>query len=513
MKKTLLAVALIFICSFVAFGAGSQEASKADVEKVVAIWRDFGQVRDTPMSQKMHDLIVERVGIDIERVLVPWDQMSTKTTLMIASGEQLDFTYIYRELDRMPFYQKGLVHDLTDMADTYAPNMLKYYPPGSDQYEMATYKGRLYSVPFGDKYRVWNAIYIRPDWLKTAGLAMPTTIEEYENALDAFYNGRFHGGSEKVSPLSAGHDPLTDITTVLADFYLPGGREWWLDTSGKLMPPEAHPNYELMLAKLAEWYDMGYFARDLFASKIEQRREAATQNLIGSYIGAHTSLQTSGLEVLHARMPEADFTIVPAMKGLEGAANAYRQNNTSVHGALIFATCIVPERVLKFFDMHFAYADNYEFLAYGIEGESFERDGGNYNFLGGGGPKDWKAAPYYYGWNYFVSGSPALDEHRERYPYSEDEYIAWWAQREGELSMNIEVYQPVDVKVSYDQSKFKSESRLNDLKTFFDENKAQIISGEASPDSWPSVYAQWLKIGGSDLIEDKTAQFKAFISQ
>ena len=510
MKKMLLWLGVGLLTTHSVFSGGATSAGEISVEKVVSVWRDWGQIRDTEMADKIHQIIQERTGIDLEQVLVPIDQIETKTTLMIAAGEQLDFGYLYGPDQSLPLYRKGLVLELTDLVTENMPNMLRYYPATSDQYRTASYKDELYAVPFGDVTKVWFGIYIRTDWLREANLAMPKTIAQFDVALDAFYNGR---GTPRYAPLSAGHTPLQDLTEIVADFYLPSGREWWLNSAGQLTPPEAHPNYKLLLAKVADWYSKGYLPQDIFVSTIEQRREAVAQDHVGAYVGQHTSLQTSGAELLRRDVTEADFTLIPSLRGADDAANAWRRNNTDVHTTVIFKTSKVPDRILQYFDMHFVYKDGYELLGYGIEGESFVRDGGDYNFIGALEPKDWKSAPYYFGWNLFVSGSPALNEHREEYPYEEDNYMSWWAQREGRISMNVRTHDPADVKVIYDTTEFRSESRLADLQTFFDEQKILIITGQSSADNWNSIYAQWLTLGGEDLIDDKNAQYNAYVSE
>lgn len=523
MKRIVIATACMLVMVASAFATGAQEDVRDDAPaRVVSIWRDWGQVRQTPFSEKMHGLIAERVGIDIEQVLVPIAEVATKMNLMLSANEQLDFVYLYNPGQTLPLHKRGLLADLTDLAPIHLTNMLEYYPIGSSQYEMSTYKGVLYQVPYGDVYQVWNGIYVRTDWLQRAGLAMPRTLAEYENVLRVFYEGRFSGGTDRVAPLAAADNPLQDLTNNVANFILPNGAGgsyganwwagggWWIDSAGNLVPPEGDPAYEEVLATLARWYQAGYIPADLFTSSVEQRKQWAAQNRVGTYMGHHTTLIHSGFEVLRRENPQVDVTLMPVIQGRAGAASAYMRDNVSVHGVVIFEESEVPERILDYIDMHFTYEDGYEFLAYGIEGESFERDGGGYNFIGASEPKDWRSAPYYFGWNLFVSGSPALQEHVDQYPHSEDDFISWWSQREGERSLTVDVWEPIDVKVVYDASLFESQNRLNDLKTFFDENKVRIITGAIPASEWPAIYRQWLDLGGRDLIADKTAQYRAY---
>lgn len=65
----------------------------------------------------------------------------------------------------------------------------------------------------------------------------------------------------------------------------------------------------------------------------------------------------------------------------------------------------------------------------------------------------------------------------------------------------------VDDLVNYDQSKWESQPKLNDMNTFIEEAKLKIIMGNETLDSWSEMLNEWYKMGGNLMIEDQTRQY------
>ena len=60
MKKMLLWLGVGLLTTHSVFSGGATSAGETSVEKVGSVWRDWGQIRDTEMADKIHQIIQER---------------------------------------------------------------------------------------------------------------------------------------------------------------------------------------------------------------------------------------------------------------------------------------------------------------------------------------------------------------------------------------------------------------------------------------------------------------------
>lgn len=139
-------------------------------------------------AQKIVDKFnAEHPDIQVEYRAVPWNNWYQTFQTAVSSGSAPDLStgagyqavQLY-ELDAIAPIDDLIAEMKTDGdADAFAPGTI----------DVLRYDGHYVALPWGLDIRVW---YYRPSMLKEAGLAVPTTWEEFRNAAKALTNdGRF----------------------------------------------------------------------------------------------------------------------------------------------------------------------------------------------------------------------------------------------------------------------------------------------------------------------------------
>ena len=133
-----------------------------------------------PLTKDMNEMkwlkeIEDAAGVEItwEQVYTDWD--TTKST-RVASGDIPDILINATNSADYVTY-KGLFQELTDLIDSYAPNVKAMFKEESDTEVLAkTLEGEIYALPkFQGKWPYTNTVmFIFQAWLDNLGLKMPT---------------------------------------------------------------------------------------------------------------------------------------------------------------------------------------------------------------------------------------------------------------------------------------------------------------------------------------------------
>lgn len=104
----------------------------------------------------------------------------------------------------MEYYEKGYLVDLAPYLEEYAPTLYAVLEARPDWREIITQpNGAITSLPILNGAQRQPSIWINRQWLQTLGLDMPSTIDEYTEALRAFQEMDPNGNGKKDEvPLS-----------------------------------------------------------------------------------------------------------------------------------------------------------------------------------------------------------------------------------------------------------------------------------------------------------------------
>lgn len=266
----------------------------------------------------------------------------------------------------------GFLMELQDyITPELMPNLTKILEanPGSKEF-LQTQTGAIYCLGAFNTANASNeTFYINTRWLDEAGLAMPETLEQFEEVLAAFKTRKGLDGSD-VTPMGGdyGNCPrylanalgwVTNSASYLTSVALYGE---------ELTPEFIYGNKEMFpvfMEYMKKWIDAGYFSANLFASQVA-----------GDEANALKANDAVGFEQSYSNT--LDNTEWHAVKFLTSEWNATsrvgRSYNAQNNQSFAMASDVDEskiERLIKWADWHYDY-DNYQISHYGPSAEDTE---------------------------------------------------------------------------------------------------------------------------------------------
>lgn len=178
---------------------------------------------DLEISQIFEDM----TGIDIEWMPVLTSAYEEGKTIMWASGDYPDIVCNLTTTETMQLAAEGVIIPLTQYVnDEYMPNLMNNIRTETPELlQLLTHlDGEIYSLPSIRYFnKVASALYINKTWLDELGLAVPTTTQEYYEALLAFKNNDVNnnGDPDDEIPLSWSASIYPAYTTLFGFFGCP----------------------------------------------------------------------------------------------------------------------------------------------------------------------------------------------------------------------------------------------------------------------------------------------------
>ena len=240
------AVLLFFAISF-CFGGGKQASASSSEPLNVLMW-----TRDIAVSGDMeyYRNLTAQTGIKTNISTVNDSEWTTRLNLMFASGDYADV--ILRgsvDIERYGVDQKIII-PLEDHFGKYMPtyNTLLARDPSLKDYMRAS-DGHIYYTGFllPQNINIERHLFINKVWLDKAGLGIPKTLTELENALRAFKDKDLNGnGRNDEFPLSGIMEGNESILEFLSFFGIPyRGSPIWLNITddNKIVSQLQHQNF------------------------------------------------------------------------------------------------------------------------------------------------------------------------------------------------------------------------------------------------------------------------------
>lgn len=309
------------------------------------------------------------------------DAASTTFNLLVAANDFPDvnsgvYDYYTGGLDSA--VEENVIIDLADYVYEYTPNYTRFLD-AFDQVAKAvrTDTGKLwcFACISIDNPIEWGPM-VRTDWLDEAGLDMPVTVDDWEEALLAFKeNGHPNAlllnsnGFMGLIGSEGGLSSAFNVTPVAME----ANNEFY-NVDGTLHFSPSEDNYRQYLTRMADWYEKDLIYRD-FTSQ-NDLRDIICQGNVGFFdfnagdianmsaaIGVDNCIAPIALPVLDANNPESHFYcfVKPASGGLCIGGNVTDED--------------LPI-LLNWFNYH--YSDEGAVIAnYGKEGVTFEYDENN----------------------------------------------------------------------------------------------------------------------------------------
>jgi len=199
--KRLALVLIISMAAFTVAFAGGQKEPTGTGKLIVEMFdrgSDGGRTLayDNAWTNWIKTKVKAELGIDVTFVAVGRWTETTDIVNLMASGSAPDLCYSYSLGMIGNFRDQGGILDLAPYIDKYLPDLKKLLGEdpvftGKDFIRRNTetakgMEGKVFSIPSARVALAQRNIFIRKDWLDKLGLAVPTNLTQFHDALVAF---------------------------------------------------------------------------------------------------------------------------------------------------------------------------------------------------------------------------------------------------------------------------------------------------------------------------------------
>ncbi|WP_114855438.1 extracellular solute-binding protein [Brachybacterium sp. YJGR34] len=293
----------------------------------------------------------EDSGIEITWANEPDEVWAEKKNLLLASGELPDalFNTGLTDAEVAKYGDNGTLLALEDLILEHAPTLHGILEQRPDiRSAMTTSDGHIYTLPSVEEMGLVEfptMLFINTVWLDELGMGVPTTVEEYHEALLAFRESKGSG----ALPLSfIGAGAIADLIAAL------GGQadnpDHRIVQDGEVLFTADKDGFRDAIATLHTWYGEGLIDQEAFAQDYVTfiAKGKADPQTLGSFSFWECP------EVVGPDRAE-QYQIVPILPGPDGVQRACAANNQEINrGAFaITRTSQYAAATLRWADMLF----------------------------------------------------------------------------------------------------------------------------------------------------------------
>lgn len=448
-------------------------------------------------TQALRDLIQEETGVLVSVYMVaPGTAQTEKLNLLLASGsEPLDLFE-----GNWPDFKTAII-PVDDLLAEYGENIVRM---NSDYAwaRMRDAEGKTWGYPRLGLMAHTHFCFFRTDWLAEAGLEMPTMWDQMEETIVAFRD--LHPESVVAA------DGRNNLMMNTLGAFVPDGNSNWLDGDGMLKPVELHPGYREWVAKMNEWWQLGYFQQETFANP--DFRAMLNTLTIGTWLGWYSRITIWWEQIrLDAGYTDIDYGFPETMTGPEGLAKTNNVGGNSAY--MIPRKSKSPEAVIRYIDWCYRGlpddATNLVTVRAGLEGVDWEwvdKAAGQYRMLV---PATAACEEKYASDFYNVKGmgtEPYVVEVLENgQPGRQSTHTVTYYDKFDLGKM------PIDFDVPYDTTLISSNfPGLADFQRLLDEESIKFITGVRPLSEWSDFMAQVERAGLDDWSRLYTEQYRLY---
>lgn len=478
--RRLNAVALLLLVVFVL----ALSPTLAQDEPVITIYNNSGTLQfdaggsDPEVLARIQDYIAQSSGVR-PVVIVPTGsgaQATEALNLLLGSSDPIDTFQAPSWYD----YQQVIV-PLNDLLEEHGQAIRGLIP--EEEWAVCTDpEGNIMCIPrltLTSPYITW----VRQDWLDELGLEAPTTMEELEAVLAAF---------KEAKPDSFMATRLVDIAAASVGGFTEHGRSAWVDPAdNRVKPWILQPGVRDWVAKIAEWYDAGYFYADTFTS-FDEPELFRTCN-IGAWMGWYSRI-TLITPQIESACEGIEWTRTP-ITGPEGYFATVNPQGSG--GYVVTSKSQNPEAVIQFYNWVWSDINNQLTARYGLFEEHWwwmdeEIRVVDVNVESG-----------------YVS-EYTLPHLRGEIQYSVlDPARAWHTEYLGnELLDFSDAKMPMEATIAFNGRRIADEvPGMGDLNRLIDEQLVLFFTGARPVEEWDSFSSDLNRAGMEDWINALTAQY------
>ncbi|GHV51722.1 hypothetical protein AGMMS49579_07650 [Spirochaetia bacterium] len=377
-------LSLLAACNKAKPAAGAGKTG-APAEIVVEVF-DRGVAGVDPIKNAWTDWIQKKL-LEDENIKVTFypvprsDEIPALNNLM-AAGNPPDVAFTYSTELINNFRDLGGLFNMYPYIDSLMPDLRDFLGPdpmlpGRNLIERALDKSNnsMVYVPARRVFRGRYNTFMRKDWLDKLGLPLPSTTQEYYEALKAFKEkDPGNVGKNNVIPYTSPKQIYLRMANLLESFIDPNisDKDRWIGTVAERS--FLLPGYKEGVRLLNKMYNEGLIDRDfpLYAAENESTNKIVSGiagSFLSNYDGAYRGVNST-LSNLQENVPDAELVPVDPFTNANGVATKY---NYDAAGMFIFvpASAKNPEAALRYLNWLAKFENRY-FLQLGPEGVTHE---------------------------------------------------------------------------------------------------------------------------------------------
>jgi putative aldouronate transport system substrate-binding protein len=385
MKRIIFSLAgiLAALCFLAGCGRGGASNAGNGVKISVEVFdrgTDGGKTDPTNnnWTKWIQEKLLKDENIAVTFVPVPRAEENQALINLMAAGNPPDVCVTYSIDNITNWAQQGGVFDLAPFIDTTLKDLKDFLGPdealpGRDHIRrnMEAESGKVYSIPARRMNVARLNAFIRKDWLDKLGLPLPTTTQEYYNALAAFKEKDPGSvGKDKVIPFIMTTDIRWTAGALLESFIDVNlsPKERWINTivDRYLLLP----GYKEGLRFLNRMYNAGLVDRDFpLYNNEDTYKNLLKSGVVGSFIHNWDQIFRESEAIftdLRKNVPEGNWVPVDCMTSSDGVSRKISYDAAGVY-FFIPASAKESDGAMRYLNWLSKY-ENYHFVQTGPEG-------------------------------------------------------------------------------------------------------------------------------------------------
>lgn len=381
------AVAAVVFMAAALSGCGGPVETAQGQERIELTWWTINHqagLLSSYQEVEAFQTMQERSGIQIQFIHPAEGQATSQFNVMISSGDYPDIIDWNWDTEYPGGVNKaasdGVIIELNDYMP-YAPNysaLLEQNPEMKKNVQ--TTDGAIMtfnSIKDDIKINSYFGPCIRKDWLDRLGLAVPQTIDEWHNVLQAFRSGDPNGNGK------ADEIPLTDdqerrLQYLSAAFGCLKGT-FYEKQPGQMVYGSIQPEYKEFLQTMHDWYQEGLLDPE-FASSSRTNTDA---KVLDGTAGAFVGYSGSQIGNYLTENPESNIVGAPWPKGPAGisyiGAPQMLKTVQPGYGSAISTANRHIKETMAFLDWNYS-EEGILRQNWGVEGETYQKTDQGYQF-------------------------------------------------------------------------------------------------------------------------------------
>lgn len=312
----------------------------------------------------------KRTNIKINFTMVPDTAYDEKFKITIVSGSIPDLITATLD-DAKKFGEEGAFLALDDLYREYGQNILKAMQETNTVGDLKAADGKYYILPkYADSTKI-RTFMVREDWLKTAGLNAPDTVEDFYSMLKKFKDMNL-GGEQTIPYSSFG---LNLIESVFRIFGAQNDPVFRID-GDKLTYSPATDNMKQAVTFLNKLYKEKLLDNEFMTLSKKQWEERGASGIVG--VQSYTAERTDFFTAIYTKTnPDAKMIPILPPKGPDGQRHTRGGDSllSASYSTAVSSQTKYGKEIVQLFNYIFS-DEGRELFSYGIENDTYTKTDG-----------------------------------------------------------------------------------------------------------------------------------------